>query len=473
MKPLFLFQNGITPIKKLLLMHLAAGGVPLTEYTATGNPLTFDTNVAKPLTQLLIPWTPTQSGSGDPSPTNVRPISGVSGVTAWRTGKNLFDEQYPDISTTTNYRAIYVGEGKFTCSSTIPRRGIPATVANLFFLPGNVTTGANSSTNGVAVNEPITVTSVDGYVTIAYRNSSPYDPNDYETQIELGETASEYSPYTGETVSVAFPALGKNLFDEVYTDIATGTVKYKSIYVGNVTVTLSTNVGTSSGAVLFILTGQETSGAKTSTNGVWNGQTRTISATDGYITIAYTARDNGNITPVNAHTMLNVGSTAEPYEPYTNTVYGGSLDVTTGVLTATHSVIDLYDMTYVRSTSYANAFYYGKITDRVGGITTDFLCTAFTKDIVHTNGGSFGNNAADLTIAFSADANSQNIYIRYDAYTTTQEFRNAVKGYYVYYPLAEPLTWQLTPQQVTALIGTNVLWSDTNGSNTAKYLKKG
>ena len=34
---------------------------------------------------------PTQSGTGDPSPDNVRPISGYTGVTVTRTGKNLID----------------------------------------------------------------------------------------------------------------------------------------------------------------------------------------------------------------------------------------------------------------------------------------------------------------------------------------------------------------------------------------------
>ena len=39
--------------------------------------------------------------------------------------------------------------------------------------------------------------------------------------------------------------------------------------------------------------------------------------------------------------------------------------------------------------------------------------------------------------------------------------------------MAEPYTVQLTPTEVNALLGDNVIWSDTNGSNTAIYLKKG
>ncbi|MBR3330710.1 MAG: BppU family phage baseplate upper protein [Mogibacterium sp.] len=44
-----------------------------------------------PLKQFVGYIQPTQSGTGDPSPDNVRPISGYTGVTVTRTGKNLID----------------------------------------------------------------------------------------------------------------------------------------------------------------------------------------------------------------------------------------------------------------------------------------------------------------------------------------------------------------------------------------------
>ena len=40
-------------------------------------------------------------------------------------------------------------------------------------------------------------------------------------------------------------------------------------------------------------------------------------------------------------------------------------------------------------------------------------------------------------------------------------------------PLVTPITYQLTPSEIQTLIGTNVLWSDTNGDMEVKYLKKG
>ena len=66
-------------MRRLLLTRGAAGG-SLKEYEVTGNPAVFQTNVAKPLAGFTIPLLPVQSGTGDPSPSNVRPISGWTGI---------------------------------------------------------------------------------------------------------------------------------------------------------------------------------------------------------------------------------------------------------------------------------------------------------------------------------------------------------------------------------------------------------
>lgn len=69
-----------TPTNRLLNMVLG-GGSPVAEYTATGNPLTFVTDLARPLKSLLIPFIPVQSGTGDPSPQNIRSIIPWDGLT--------------------------------------------------------------------------------------------------------------------------------------------------------------------------------------------------------------------------------------------------------------------------------------------------------------------------------------------------------------------------------------------------------
>ena len=57
----------------------------------SNNPVTFSDAAAANVKELIVTLTPSQSGSGDPSPSNVRPVSGVTSVTIRRTGKNLLD----------------------------------------------------------------------------------------------------------------------------------------------------------------------------------------------------------------------------------------------------------------------------------------------------------------------------------------------------------------------------------------------
>ena len=122
-----------------------------------------------------------------------------------------------------------------------------------------------------------------------------------------------------------------NLFDETYPNIKKDMPEYKSVYVGNGTFTLSTNVSMfNNAAVLFLLAGNVSSGASTTNNGVSVGISRTVTAVNGYVTIAY--RYYTSVDPRDSQTMLNSGSTALPYEPYgykipilcggeTNTIY--------------------------------------------------------------------------------------------------------------------------------------------------------
>ena len=77
-------------LRKLITAKALIGDLPdINEYTATGNPAEFTTNVIRPLQSFEIPFSPVQSGSGDPSPSNVRPISGWPGVTVTANGQTI------------------------------------------------------------------------------------------------------------------------------------------------------------------------------------------------------------------------------------------------------------------------------------------------------------------------------------------------------------------------------------------------
>lgn len=127
------------------------------------------------------------------TPTPTTPVIPVG--TGEKTG-NLFDENYPNIKVDKpTYRSIYVGDGTFTLSTTVAQH---ARAANLFFLAGNVGSGASTQNNGVWNGNPRTVTAVDGYVTIAYRyyeNDEISDPRSNDAMLNTGLTALPYEPY--------------------------------------------------------------------------------------------------------------------------------------------------------------------------------------------------------------------------------------------------------------------------------------
>ena len=60
--------------------------------TASGAIASFSDGAAMPVESLTVEMSPIQEGTGDPSPDNIRPITGRDSVTVTRTGKNLFDK---------------------------------------------------------------------------------------------------------------------------------------------------------------------------------------------------------------------------------------------------------------------------------------------------------------------------------------------------------------------------------------------
>ena len=75
-------------LKQLLRYKAATGSQQLEEFSITGNPVTFSTNVQKALTGLRASFTPTQTGTGDPAPDNVRPIYGRTSLNIYHSGED-------------------------------------------------------------------------------------------------------------------------------------------------------------------------------------------------------------------------------------------------------------------------------------------------------------------------------------------------------------------------------------------------
>lgn len=338
-----------TSLRRLLMINSMAQYVR--EYTETGNPVAFQTNLSEPLTGFTIPFLPVQSGTGDPSPENVRPISGWTGLTAWRTGKNLIKTDKHVITSTivtidgesNDDYPTALKAGTYTISFKRVNDATFGVFMKESHDEGTTTILSNSSS---ATSKTFTIGADGNYRFWIYRSAGVVPGAIDEVQLELGSTASPYAEYTGQSYPVTFP----------------------------------------------------------------DGQT----------------------------------------------VYGGTLDAVTGVLTVTHKIVDLSsfdwelrDTGLYRTGVISDMLAVGANTDKINGFAERYPVKAY-------------NELSPLSYGVGVNTQKR-IFVGGG---------NTGSGNFVY-PLATPIEITLDPITVQTLLGDNVIWSDTNGENTVKYKKKG
>jgi len=326
-----------------------------------------------------------QSGTGDPSPSNVRPISGWSSVEVKKTGVNIVDistiasgnVSYSDgelSGTASAFNSAYSADGFFS----LPSGNVQYTVSLSAY-----TTNGNTSDNGLVCR-------------FKYKD--------------------------GTQDSVFFP---------------NNTTSYTRK-------TLTSNASKEIESLIF------TYSAKPSNT--WK------------------VKD----------LQIEVGSTATTYEPYTatvipitwqtqaGTVYGGSLDVTSGVLRVTHGTCTYTGANteaWGTDTSSGLRRFYTTISDANAGSTS-------ARNSIIANIGKFNANSADDTVGTifirNASGAARMYYIPEQIPTDVPTFRTwlASNNLQVYYELATPVTYQLTAQQVNSLLGVNNVWHDANGETS-------
>lgn len=185
-------------------------------------------------------------------------------------------------------------------------------------------------------------------------------------------------------------------------------------------------------------------------------------------------------TTYNNDISINYPSTDTEYHAYEGTtyttalgrtVYGGTLDVVSGELVVTHGYVDLGDLSWsYSSTSGQEFFYHMGLDAKSKGSSAELsnaVCDSYGQvgyDAVNGNNGTFGISR-DGTYLKICDTN----------YSSGADFKTAMSGHYICYELATPQTYQLTPQEVELLTGTNNVWSDASDTEltTAEVLVDG
>lgn len=92
-----------------LMILKSMSSAPLEEVTITGNPAVFTTDVKKSLKTLSIPFTPTQTGSGDPSLDNVRPIYGRTSLNIYHSSEDTTNPVITSVSWQAQQGEVYGG----------------------------------------------------------------------------------------------------------------------------------------------------------------------------------------------------------------------------------------------------------------------------------------------------------------------------------------------------------------------------
>lgn len=378
MRRLFSPEPG-SGIPALLRAGVLAGGGSA---TYSGSVVTFTAKRARAVKSLTAAIEPVQSGSGDPSPENVRPISGWDAVNVTRTGKNLLPYASGDTATENGITWVKNSDGSLTFSGTCTQSKAMSFVE--FKLPAGSYFYSNVGS------------------TFAYTggNNRPYtyirDLDHAKTLAEIGfSQTSTGAPFTlAEETNIRFYAV-------FITDNVVSGILYPMIRLASVT---------------------------DSAYAPYTGQSYTIS----------------------------LG----------RTVYGGSLDVTNGVLTVDRAMfvasvndvitaeIERYGgvcFTIYNASCIYRPYYYGRSNiNAVRGYSDPLQGTGFCFVI--------GNKPIFKLMYDETGLTPQ---------STREEIQTAYRAFVAennpvcVYALATPQTYQLTPTDVTTLLGDNCVWADT------------
>ena len=483
---------------------------PPIEKTVTGNPIHITDALAKPVQALSVALEPIQDlhGYDNPWPAgggkNLFDASTVTGssatVTVSSNGKRI------DIAASSgNYNCAefdatsLVGKGDFYLSYYAERTSGSENAASC---TGNYRLNGAYKYDGVSgnrayVNDKVQVTDavvnfpegatnavikfyINNYSTLPTGGISGY----FEDVRLCKEQSQPWAPYSNLCPISGFTGLnvygtGKNMIDDGYSSLYTNVVflpvgtyylqafvtespsqhtTKPQVYVNGSWVNVTPPYSADDGAIS--ITGSDF-------GWLWSDTTQTITITKGGYFIRCNRNDNAMQTrrlSLSTEQLTDfaeyVGTTLPvSWQSEAGTVYGGTLDVVTGVLT-------IYGVFFETTWgSVPGGTILGSCTRKTFTSSPLSKYPSYTKTPICNVTSYFANFNSD-TVHFYVNASSSNNVIVFlpndtDDGTVIQ----------VVYELATPITIQLTPQQVELLQGENNIWSD--GTMTLVYLADG
>ena len=174
----------------MLCPPLEESGNPVVCYPVAGYPL-----------GVKAKWEPVQEGSGDPSPDNIRPITGRNAVSVARSGKNQVNIPDFTLSVDTNNRTkrvnVNIPAGTYTLS-LIHTKNTSGFIVQLHTIHTK-----NDKLIFSTFPNTFTLENDATYMYFYIKNEEGNLDNISNIQLELGSTATPYEPYTGSTTSIS------------------------------------------------------------------------------------------------------------------------------------------------------------------------------------------------------------------------------------------------------------------------------
>lgn len=411
--------------------------------STSGDLATFTTNFPARLNSCVVDIVPVQSGSGDPAPDNVRPITGWAGVNVWD------DSKYGGLI---NWNQL-VDNGNFADGTTgwSGSSYVTKSVENSRLKIGT----SNSSNRAYSISHSCQITNGHKYYvsfgikrTIAsasYGSASTFSSTmggsftlslNTDTKREyIAAAASDYSTITIEK-SVCKPNTGDALFELWDVNVFDLTQMFGDAKADEIYALYTQNAA--EGIAYF----------------------RSLFPNDYY---TYNAGTQTTVDGANGQTVHSV-SIAFPTPP--GTVYGGTLDLISGRLTLTKKRVLLGDYTWEYVSSSGGYFRTSRLSDAQSLVANEYpdaLCEIYPIK-TSTNMASF-----EYAFAFGYGTSAY-MYIRDSRYTSGANLKTALQtaNAALVYKLKTPISYQLTPQEVNALMGQNNIWADT-GAVAIKY----
>ena len=331
----------------------------------------------------------------------------------------------------------------------------------------------------------------------------------YDVQFEVGDTATSYVPYenycpiTGQTGKIIY-LTGDNLFggdalrDGIKTAIPASTdtpadrkISFKSNdstdheftynwltdkFKENTQYTfifkIYKNSGSSSNMRIYYV-----DGTYDTITGYYGTQTRTVATVSSSGKTIYSlTKTNGSGTSTvfyDASGIFEGELTVDDFKEYVGdkypvdwdseagTVYGGTWNPLTGILTVTHARVNLGSLSYSDASLNSGYGYYTTLTGKQTGTgdPAKFICESYK----YMHADTLTNIRANLQNGCCMSRNTnETVFFRNDNYADATSFKNSLNGVYAVYRLATPVTYELTEQTIETVNGKNTIWVDTD-----------